>query len=860
MIKNRFLAAVMAVLAGVSVISCDEIQEIIDTVIEVSITSDNDAFDANGQAVVKLNLNAASNKDINVIIGISAEAQSGFTAVSADALDFEGSVIIPAGTDMVPVTIKLNEKAQGGQQAVITIASASGASIGKNSVVYIKVPTEYGKNDGSGEENKPELAGASVWSIIGAFNNWAGDVELTKTDGEEWKINGFKLSGEFKFRGNKEWGDYDLGAASGAQIVFGQPLDLVQKGQNITIAEGVYDIVLYPTQLKAIFSPVEGPVGDYTFRQDWTGTLYAGSYEHSDGNKYAVIQTTGFADSEYYDMWYDYLPEEGLANLDVAELVAYSKETIDELYDYYGGKYSYTDFLYNGENYWLVYPEVPETGDYVVYFVGYNTDGTPNNQYGYSTFSYEAPEVVEVTANLRDDWYAKWDGWIEGYENEYFWIVGSAPGAAYVYAEWYTDEEIEEYYGDVSGMLSDYASQVKEYLADGGNLDDVLAKVEADGSFEAYLSTYDEVGPVNVYIMGFAADGTCLGDYGLSEVVIPEAEKPEVNWVEKTDWKVAYDSTVDTGEPAYPQAVVVSACDAKYFRLVTAYAGAFEEYGGIEGIGEEIGDYSYATGYGYTMDDLVELGYVGTSESLPYIYATRTLEEGDELYVLGLDESGYFTGAWCMGIAENVVLVSVPEMALQADWSVTPVGNVYQDEDEDYVIDVEVVAPGIKYYIAEEDNLDDLDYYYGGSVEGMAEYKQEDILLYMDYFECSVADLIYSAEDPQTDIYVYNLDEETTIYLLEFDENGLATGRYGATNVVIPSPADGEVESAPAKVKVNVKSLKAKKTLDKKPVLSSKPVLDKKQHKAKVNTATVKFGGKNVATPTFESTKVMVKR
>lgn len=857
MIKNRFLAAVMAVLAGVSVISCDELQEIIDTVIEVSISSDSDAFDANGQAVVKLNLNAASNKDINVIIGISAEAQSGFTAVSADALDFEGSVIIPAGTDMVPVTIKLNEKAQGGQQAVITIASASGASIGKNSVVYIKVPTEYGKNDQSGEENS-SLAGASVWSIIGAFNNWAGDVELTKTDGEEWKINGFKLSGEFKFRGNKEWGDYDLGAASGAQIVFGQPLDLVQKGQNITIAEGVYDIVLYPTQLKAIFSPVEGPVGEYTFRQDWSGTLYAGSYEHSDGYKYAVIQTAGFADSEYYDMWYDYLPEEGLANLDVAELLAYSKETVDESYNYYGGKYSYDNFLYNGSNYWLVYPEVPETGDYVVYFVGYNTDGTLNNQYGYSTFSYEAPQTVEVTGKFREDWYAKWDGWEDGSEGEYFWVTGSAPGAAYIYAEWYTDEEIEEYFGDIDGMLSAYATDLQEYLADGGSLDNALAAVDADGSFETYLSTYEEVGPVNVYIIGFAADGTCLGDYGVSEVVIPEVEKVEINWEEKTDWKVAYDSTVDTGNPAYPQAVVVSACDAKYFMLVPAYAGALEEYG-IDGIGEAVGDYSYAADYGYTMDDLVEMGYIGSSETLPYIYASRTIEEGDEIFVLGLDESGFFTGGWCMSVAENVVLPTVPEMALQADWSVTPVGDVYQDEDGDYLIDVEVVAPGIKYYIAEEDNQADLEKYYDGTLEGMAEYKQEDILLYMDYFECSVADLIYSAEDPQTDIYVYNLDEETSIYLLEFDEYGLATGRYGVTNVVIPSPAESEVE-APAKVKVNVKSLNAKKALDHKPILANKPVLEKKQHKAKVNTNAVKFGGKNVTVPTFESTKVMVKR
>lgn len=856
MIKNRFLAAVMAVLAGVSVISCDEIQEVIDKVIEVSISSDNDAFSASGEAVVKLSLNAPSNKDINVILGVSAEAQSGFTAVSSDALVFEGSVTIPAGTDLVPVTVKLNDKAKAGQQAVITIASANGASVGKDAVVYLKVPAEYSnENNPGGGDEKPNLAGANVWAIIGAFNNWAGDVELTKTNDspEEWKITGCPLGGEFKFRGNKEWGDYDLGAAQGAQIAFGEPLTLIQRGQNITIADGVYDIVLYPTELKAVFSPVSsnGPV----FRSDWSGSLYMASYTAESGDKYAVIETTGFADTEYYDMWYVTLPAEGLANLDAAALLAKSKSDIDEAYNYYKGEYPYTDFLYNGEDYWLVYPEITESGEYVVFFVGYNTDGSLTNDYGYSTFSYTAPDVVDVTANLREDWYAQWDGWDPGNEGEYFWVTGSAKGADYIYAEWFTDDEIEEYYGDINGMVSDLATQVRDYVAEGKSLEDALYPVDADGSFESYLDTYEEVGPVNVYIIGFSADGTCVGDYGVSEVVIPEVEKPVINWEEKTDWKVAYDSTVDTEDARNPYAIVVSACDAEYFDVAIGYAGALEEYG-LDGLVEKIGDWSGSINQGYTMDDLVEMGYVGTPETLPFIYAADDLEEGDELYVFGYDANGAYTGAWAMGIAENVVHPDPIEMTLQTEWSVRPVGAVYQ-EDEDDVIDVEVVAPGIKYYIAEENTQEDLDYYYGGTISGMAEYKQDDIQLYIDFFDASVAELIYSAEDPQTSIYVYNTDVETTIYLLEFDENGLATGRYGATTVVIPSV---EGASAPAKVKVRVKKLNAQKSLDRKPVVSNKPVLEDKQHRTKVNTASVKFGAKNAAVRTFEGTRVVVKR
>jgi len=45
-------------------------------------------------------------------------------------------------------------------------------------------------------------------SLIGAFNDWAGDLDLTTTDGENYTLEGFVLSedGGLKFRQNHDWG------------------------------------------------------------------------------------------------------------------------------------------------------------------------------------------------------------------------------------------------------------------------------------------------------------------------------------------------------------------------------------------------------------------------------------------------------------------------------------------------------------------------------------------------------------------------------------------------------------------------------------------------------------------------------
>ena len=73
--------------------------------------------------------------------------------------------------------------------------------------------------------------------IIGGFNGWGGDVEMTYNNNEKcWEAT-TDLDGEFKFRANNDWainwgGSFD---------------DLVQDGPNLSVEAGTYNIKLYIT-------------------------------------------------------------------------------------------------------------------------------------------------------------------------------------------------------------------------------------------------------------------------------------------------------------------------------------------------------------------------------------------------------------------------------------------------------------------------------------------------------------------------------------------------------------------------------------------------------------------------------------
>lgn len=214
-------------------------------------------------------------------------------------------------------------------------------------------------------------------------------------------------------------------------------------------------------------------------------------------------------------------------------------------------------------------------------------------------------------------------------------------------------------------------------------------------------------------------------------------------------------------------------------------------------------DLDFYSAYGWIIDDLV------MEEDPHYEYYTAMEGGTIEIFVFGMTWEGKATGEYAWTTVEIPDGHISPEegqtdveMVLQNNWSVSIYGSVYTDDEGDDCIDIDVSLPGIKYYYAEENTQEDLDEYYGGSVAGFAAYNQDYCQEYIE--ENSMEDLMYYSGYPQTWIYVYNIGVPTTIYVVELDENGMATGRYGATDVVIPAGSGGRGLS-PKKLKLRIR-------------------------------------------------------
>ena len=103
---------------------------------------------------------------------------------------------------------------------------------------------------------KENLNGA--WSVIGAFNGWVDDVEMTEaSDGwyvaEEVTLTSVtETYAGFKFRRDKDW-TLNLGLAGDAAVIdLDTEVDLAKNGGNICLAkEAIYNLYLNPNALKA---------------------------------------------------------------------------------------------------------------------------------------------------------------------------------------------------------------------------------------------------------------------------------------------------------------------------------------------------------------------------------------------------------------------------------------------------------------------------------------------------------------------------------------------------------------------------------------------------------------------------------
>ena len=100
-------------------------------------------------------------------------------------------------------------------------------------------------------EPEPEVPAVVGWSLIGAFNDWAGDVMLA-SDGTYFFVKGAQLEGELKFRKDGDWA-VNFGLAEGAEFAANAEIAVAGNGANINVPAGTYDVYLDETNAKAWF-------------------------------------------------------------------------------------------------------------------------------------------------------------------------------------------------------------------------------------------------------------------------------------------------------------------------------------------------------------------------------------------------------------------------------------------------------------------------------------------------------------------------------------------------------------------------------------------------------------------------------
>jgi len=113
-------------------------------------------------------------------------------------------------------------------------AEAGGANICLGQDGFFKVV--YDTNEGT-----ITVYDGNVWSLIGGFNDWAGDVDMEQVDGL-WVAKEVALSGEWKLRHNHDWADN----RGGKFAEFGTPFEVTNGGDNIDCGEGKFNITYDP--------------------------------------------------------------------------------------------------------------------------------------------------------------------------------------------------------------------------------------------------------------------------------------------------------------------------------------------------------------------------------------------------------------------------------------------------------------------------------------------------------------------------------------------------------------------------------------------------------------------------------------
>ena len=130
----------------------------------------------------------------------------------------------------------------------------------------IVVPAGFYKVVYDTKAQKITVSNGDVWSLIGEFNEWAGDVDMVLTDGK-WVSPATKLSGNFKIRHNHDW----TLSVGGTFVKLGEAFDAISEdGPNIKVDEGEY-VVTYDPTAKTIVVDAALPANLWSVIGDFNG-------------------------------------------------------------------------------------------------------------------------------------------------------------------------------------------------------------------------------------------------------------------------------------------------------------------------------------------------------------------------------------------------------------------------------------------------------------------------------------------------------------------------------------------------------------------------------------------------------------
>ena len=470
---------------------------------------------------------------------------------------------------------------------------------------------------------------------------------------------------------------------------------------------------------------------------------------------------------------------------------------------------------------------------YISYKAADNDEYGPENPNNPGDNPEDKPtEPTEEGLTLRTDWTATVIGEPYTYDNyAYFDVNPTVPGIKYFWMDTYTQDELQEYYeGSVKAMLEDYSASIKEELSGGSSIAELLFST-AD---EEFYVQYWGAGATTLYILEFDASGNPTYNYGKVDLVLPEIEGNDPGDDPGDEEEEIYDviGVNGTGDNLFyfdifaPGEITDQNLEDNIYEVgsvpawtayeINSYFGAMwltaadvandAEYNtasfdelelgkydvlivGITEDGDITGEYNISSiqvdGHEY-VEEMVEI-QAHNAKVAQYL---KTIGKTHQTRKAALTAKNLKHGLGRRTAKTVKPRITPAEMVLQPDWTVEVVGEAYYASGDE-VVDVKVNLPGIKYYFIEENTKEDLDYYYDGDVSGIANSYEEQLAELLDG-STTMADILYSGNDPQPFIVVYNEGAETTAYVIEFDENGKATGRYGASTITMPEGAPME--------------------------------------------------------------------